>query len=406
MSSISLLLPGDLRLTLFSISLLCATLYLINSHRHHHVPYQFLLNLVILISGLAYIPVILVKAYEYAKPSRVSLSPSTLTYTQKRVYRRESIWRRWINSAELLLVLTFFQFAATCGFLALSLLSIYTLYSFLTLTSPNIPAVSTSPSKTFQPLYILIQLGIDDFMPLLLQLVHMTILAIELLAFMLLVTEIRGSPRYSLVDRSFAGLLEKDINDLIQIRDEIRYLKTPTSRWSERNSIGHSTYTDWSPIRESIEEKGAGTPRKRSRSSSANTALITPSAPPREIVNGDIAAKDIRFSDSSNTRRSSRGNRRMSVRFDLSRHLDEAISPRTTSFVNPMYAQDYFSLPLLHSEVTRPIPLSIVRSPKEAGVSPSSDHSEMLENILEEEDHEGVEGRDKSWMDIRGEESV
>nr|XP_019009820.1 uncharacterized protein I206_05381 [Kwoniella pini CBS 10737]OCF48601.1 hypothetical protein I206_05381 [Kwoniella pini CBS 10737] len=276
-------------------------------------------------------------------------------------------------------------------------------------STSNTPDV-TSPPRTAQPLFMLVRLDMNDFYPHLLQLVHISILAIQLMASLLLIIEIRGSPRYSMIDKSLAGLLEKDINDLIKLRQDIRYLKTPTVRWNERHSIGHSTFTDWSPHKRTLDETGEGTPRRRSRTSSNNTSLITPSAPSKQNIDLEIETnhnkdKGYEFNNQDNIRRSSKNNRRLSVRFDLSRHLEETISPRTELFVNPAL-QDYFSLPITTSEVTRPIPLSIVNSSKEAnGFSPCSNGSETLEDILEEE-HDHSEQKDNAWMDVRGEESV
>ncbi|WVW79308.1 hypothetical protein I302_101275 [Kwoniella bestiolae CBS 10118] len=447
--SMTTFLPGNTHITLLSTSLLCCTSYLLHINRPTHVPYQFLLNFINAVSISAYVPLILVKLFEGFK-AFVWTQITLPTSRNHKKGRRESVWRRWMNNSEFLLCLTIFQFALACGFIALSLLSTYTLHSptppFSSLHTHAHPHTSNEPSKTYiSPSHrpSTPTTDLTDLLALLISFTHFILLAIQLLSFALIILEIRTSSRYSTVDRSLAGLLERDINDLISLKNEYKF---SSKRWAEsaftpthgRSSSIAGMYS--SPSRDypgngTGNEEGDGTPRRRSISTNS-TLVSTPMGRERDVEG------DIRFSDPFGRRSSRNGNtngngtRRVSVRFDLSQQLHFSqpnqvgskkyvVTPGNydeESTISP--SRDYFSLPY-HStvpqrEVIRPIPLSIIKSPKESiggcGFSPSSNGSETLEDIVEEEAEEdmdmryrdGGNGRERrdSWMDVRGEQSV
>ncbi|OCF72669.1 hypothetical protein I204_07053 [Kwoniella mangroviensis CBS 8886] len=431
-------LPGNTQITLLSTSLTCYTFYLLRTAHPTHVPYQFMLNFINVVSVSLYAPLILVKLFERFKlfgRSQVSHSDSH----SKKKGQRESLWRRWINNSEFLLCLTLLQFALTLGFIALTFLSIYTLHlsSYPSTYSHSQDPSSDQPSRTYTiPTHRLSSSPISsiDLLPLLSSFLHLMILSMQLLSFALIIIEIRSSSRYSSIDRSLSGLLERDISDLIKLKNECD-LRYSSKKWVDdafTNGRSLSTFGMYSsPSRStSIISGDDGTPRRRSISTTS-TILGTPSSVPL-CRDNPVDEGDIRFTDPFNftNRRSSRsangnGNRRLSVRFDLTRHLNDnqtLITPKN-GYDEESQRNDYFSLPhsssfsgiVKEKEVIRPIPLSIIKSPKNTtalglGFSPSSSNgSETLEDILEEgpDEVEQEQGeRRNSWMDIKGEQSV
>ncbi|WWC97925.1 hypothetical protein V866_004814 [Kwoniella sp. B9012] len=431
-------LPGNTQITLLSTSLTCYTFYLLSTTNLAHVPYQFMLNFINVVSASAYVPLILVKVFERFKMfvrSQVSHSDSH----PKKKGQRESLWRRWINNSEFLLCLTLLQFALTSGFIALSILSLYNIhpppfpssYSQSSAQSPDQPSRTYTISNhrpSSSPTDLV------DLLPLLSSFLHLIILSIQLLSFATIIVEIRSSSRYSFVDRSLSGLLERDITDLINLKNECDH-RYSSKKWVDHaftNGRSSSTFGLYSsPSRSNNGNSGEdGTPRRRSISTTS-TVLGTPSSVPLYRDN-PVDEGDIRFTDPFNfsNRRSSssangNGNRRLSVRFDLTKHLNDnqtLVTPKN-GYDEESQRNDYFSLPYSSSfsglvkekEVIRPIPLSIIKSPKNTtalglGFSPSSSNgSETLEDILEEGPDEVEQGqgeRRDSWMDIKGEQSV
>ncbi|WRT69022.1 uncharacterized protein IL334_006004 [Kwoniella shivajii] len=452
MTSFINFLPGNIRVTLLSTSLVCLTYYSLNISTTTQIPYLFLLNSINAISISAYVPLLSAELLGWF----ASLVRSQV-FSNKKRNTRGSIFGTWMYNSEFLLFLCIVQFAFSIGFISFSLLSLYT----ISLTSSFSFPISIPPERTPEPSRIVLvqpvaspRLGIDDFIPLLYGITHLLILSAQLFSFTLLIVEIRGSPRSSSIDRSLAGLLERDITELINLREEARLMRTSLSsgslsRWNDGKTNDHGstgTYTPYSPIR-FIDGDDGNTPRRRSRTASSaystsNSTLTTPSTVPltRQLMvdNQDqspyrISNEDTRFNDpftprnTSNTPNSSRNNRRLSVRFDLSRKLSDPKSPLTTTFQKPLYTPtnlygattchskeeaqgDYFSLPVIpndnENEFIRPIPLSIVRSPKDSvsGFSPLSTGSDTLENIAEEIEYN--ENVHKAWMDIKGDETV
>ncbi|WWC91249.1 uncharacterized protein L201_006192 [Kwoniella dendrophila CBS 6074] len=487
-------LPGNTNITLLSIALVCFTIY--SSHTTPtttHIDDSLLLDLLLGLSLIAYSPLILIKGYGYCKLIVRSHVTHTTSITRLRSKnRKENIRYKWLYNSEFLLCLTIFQFTITFGFIALNLLSLYTTSStpLHTPIQPLYPISNTEPSKTINyhlkpkpaiSTSSLLNLNQNESIPLLFQSTHLFILLVELLSFWLIILEIRNSPIYSnltTINKSLIGLLEKDINELIKFKQDSQNLKSKskstsysstntntTPKWLSETkripSFGQSSTINYtSPIKTNNlnynndhEDNGDGTPRRRSRtsSSSINLNLVTPSSVPlarsnenQNLLDDDDnipSSVDVRFTDPFNLRRSSNarnsvGNRRLSVRFDLTQHLNNqhemVRSPNRDKPINikPVITpnndnygynekEDYFTSTHKHTvnnEYIRPIPLSIIKSPKDTTInfSPSSNGSEILEDIKEEEyeDHDialqnyGNNEINQAWMDVRGEQSV